>query len=424
MKQIALGSAWSLYLLLAAIGCTERTREAPPPDKATIARVLLKAAPTPQHPLDVRWAGTVRLLGYDLSDDKAQPGKPFKVTWYWNVEQPLAPHYRIFTHLSDGKVNRVNLDNERLFRRAYPEATWKKGDYLKDEQEFTLPANWPSSEAVFYLGFYEGEVRMPVTQGKQDGEKRAEALRLPVVKASADKPEPAVPRLIARRATGKIKIDGKLDEPDWRAAQSSGPFVNTMSGEAASFEARAQILYDAENLYFAFAVSDDYLKSEFKQTDDHLWEQDTVEVMLDPDGDTLNYFELQVSPRGAHFDTRYDSPRNPRPFGHVDWDSRVQAKVQLDGTLDDSKSDKGYVAEFAVPYSALAAGATPAAPPAAGASWRINLFVMDAREKDQRAAGWSPPRIGDFHTLDKFGRVVFPEGAAPASASVPASTAH
>jgi hypothetical protein len=34
---------------------------------------------------------------------------------------------------------------------------------------------------------------------------------------------------------------------------------------------------------------------------------------------------------------------------------------------------------------------------------------MDARPNGQRAVGWSPPRIGDFHTLDKFGRVVFPE---------------
>jgi hypothetical protein len=45
----------------------------------------------------------------------------------------------------------------------------------------------------------------------------------------------------------------------------------------------------------------------------------------------------------------------------------------------------------------------------------VNFFVMDARKEGQRAAGWSAPRIGDFHTLAKFGRVVFLEGAQPAA---------
>ena len=422
MKQIVFGSAWMLYLVLAAAGCTERARP-PLPDKQQMAKVLLTSAPAPQHPLDIRWAETMRLLGYDLSDEVLQPNKPFTVTWYWQVEAPLAPNYQVFTHLSDGLVNRVNLDSARLLRTAYPESLWKKGDYLKDEQRVTLPPNWPTGSAVFYLGFYEGEVRLPVTQGKQSGDQRAEALRVRVSRDAA--PPQDLPALTARRATGPIKLDGKLDEADWHAAQSSGLFVNTMTGEAAPFEARAQIAYDAQKIYFAFAVSDDYLKSQFKQTDDHLWEQDTVEVMFDPDGDSLNYFELQVSPRGVHFDTRYDSQRNPRPFGHVDWDSQVQAGVHVDGTLDDAKADKGYVVEFAVPFSAFTAGATEAAPPEAGATWRINLFVMDARDKGQRAASWSPPRIGDFHTLNRFGRVTFPEAAAaPTETQTSSATAH
>jgi hypothetical protein len=44
----------------------------------------------------------------------------------------------------------------------------------------------------------------------------------------------------------------------------------------------------------------------------------------------------------------------------------------------------------------------------------MNFFVMDALEKGQRAVGWSPPLIGDFHTLDRFGRVVFPQAASGA----------
>jgi hypothetical protein len=400
-------------VVIAAHGCTEREHH-DPDEKELLPKILSKSPPAPQHALDVRFENKVRLLGYDLSDSLPQLNRPFKVTWYWQVEEPLGGGFQLFTHLSDGKVNRVNLDSVRVLRRVYPEARWKKGDFIKDEQEITLPGDWSSPSAVFYLGFYDGPTRLSITQGKQDSERRAEALRLSVGSARVERTEPAVPSLLARRAAGPIKIDGKLDEADWRAAPSTGPFVNTLTGEAAAFEARAQVLYDAQKLYFAFVVADDYLKSTFAKPDDHLWEQDTVEVMLDPDGGAKNYFELQVSPRGVHFDTRYDSPRQPRPFGHVDWDSRVDTKVQLDGKskLNDDAADHGYVVELAVPWSAFASGEPAPTPPAAGATWRMNFFVMDAREQGQRAAGWSPPRVGDFHTLDKFGRVVFREAAA------------
>ena len=51
--------------------------------------------------------------------------------------------------------------------------------------------------------------------------------------------------------------------------------------------------------------------------DAHLWEQDAVELMIDPDGDGKNYFELQLSPTELVFDTRFDSRRQPQPFGHA-----------------------------------------------------------------------------------------------------------
>jgi hypothetical protein len=296
---------------------------------------------------------------------------------------------------------------------VYPEDRWQKGDILRDEQDIDLPADWNSQQAVFYLGFYSGETRMPFAHGKNDGSGRAEVLRLQLATSDTPHPphapEPSVPRLIARHLRGPITLDGKLDEPDWGATQSTGPFVNTMTGETGAFEARAQVLYDANAIYCAFVVSDDYLKSSFLNADDHLWEQDTVEVMFDPEGDARNYFELQVSPRGVHFDTRYDAPRNPRPFGHMQWSSEVQAGVKVDGTLDGEAPDKGYTVELRVPWNAFAVGEPPAERPQAGETWRINFFVMDARERGQRAVGWSPPRIGDFHTLAQFGRVVFPE---------------
>jgi hypothetical protein len=239
--------------------------------------------------------------------------------------------------------------------------------------------------------------------------------------SSAQAEEPELARLLARRVTGPFTLDGKLDEEDWKAAQPSGAFVNTMSGAAGPFEAGVRVAYDADKLYLGYEVKDELLKSEHDKLDDHLWEQDTIEVMLDPDGDGLNYFEIQVSPAGVVFDTRYDSRRKPQPFGHVDWNSGTSAKVTLDGKLNDDQADQGYSVELAIPWSAFAAGDKPAAPPGEGATWRMNFFVMNLGASGQRAVAWSPPRVADFHVPQRFGRVVFPEAVAPQAAPTEAT---
>jgi hypothetical protein len=89
----------------------------------------------------------------------------------------------------------------------------------------------------------------------------------------------------------------------------------------------------------------------------------------------------------------------------------------LNGKLDDDAADTGYVVELAIPWTAFATGEPPATRPTADTTWRMNFFVMDARKEGrQRAVGWSAPRIGDFHTLAQFGRVVFlDDPAAPAA---------
>jgi hypothetical protein len=405
----SLASALLYLSMLTAAGCVEKNQDELGGAKLSDVRFTTK--PTPAHPLDIRFGDKVRLLGYDVSVAEAAPDKPFTVTWYWQVEQTLGDGWDIFTHVGDAtNTNRLNLDATRIVRRLHPVSRWKSGEFIKDSQEVTLPANWGSNAAVFYIGFYKGDQRMPVTQGKHDNDKRAEALKLPVGKPGALVPRPLA-RIIARRATGPITLDGKLDEGDWKEAEATASFVNTMNGDIGSFEAKAQVLYDDKNIYVGFVVADDYLKAPFQNQDDHLWENDTVEVMVDPDGDTKNYFEIQVSPRNVSFDTRYESPRKPRPFGDMAWSSQVRAGVSVDGTIDDEDADRGYVVELAMPYTAFATGATPATPPNAGDTWRMNFFVMDSRSRGQRAVGWSAPLVGDFHTLSRFGRVVFPAAA-------------
>ena len=404
-----------LVLLVGSLtgGCTERRRRARVQDEALVAKHVGREPTKPEHKLAIEFGDTVELIGYDLDGKAVERGKPFTITWHWKVNKPLGEGWKQFTHLLDGDgVSRVNLDENRKLFRALPAADWKSGQYVRDPQVVTIPSDWRSKGIELRIGFWRDDERMPIIEGPHDKEDRALAFKATVgtrLEPKKEKPGASTPTLVVRQREVEIKLDGALAESDWADAASTGPFVNTMTGEAGSFPVTAKALFDDEALYLAFDVKDDFLKSDFTKLDEHLWEQDTVELMVDPDGDGRNYFEMQVSPRGVVFDTRYDAPRDPRPFGHVDWNSELTSGVALRGKLDDDADDEGYTVEARIPWTAFAHGPTKASPPTAGTRFRANLFVMDRQEKGQRAVGWSAPLVGDFHTLARFGTLQFGE---------------
>jgi hypothetical protein len=221
-----------------------------------------------------------------------------------------------------------------------------------------------------------------------------------------------------------IKIDGKLDEPAWKQAKTIGPFVHPGTGErlptSAPLGGMAWMRYDDSSLYVAVEAKDLELRGGFdpQEPDPHLWTRDTVELMLDPegDGDNLDYYEIQVSPQGLIFDSAFDSYNAPRvlpngPFGHQEWRSQLRRAITLKGTLDDaSDRDEGYVVEMALPFASLYK--LKQNPPKPGTVWRGNLYVM----QDNSGVSWSPILgQGNFHRASRFGRLIF--GPVPPNAN-------
>jgi hypothetical protein len=84
-----------MLAVLAAVGCSERDAQT----RARRAGLLLEAAATPAHPLDVAFDDKVELLGYDLDAEQLVPDKSFVITWYWRVRAPLGQGVQLFTHL-------------------------------------------------------------------------------------------------------------------------------------------------------------------------------------------------------------------------------------------------------------------------------------------------------------------------------------
>lgn len=390
--------------------------------EAVRRRVTSTTAPTPQHRLDYDYGGKVTLLGYDISPDPSEirPGSSVTITWYWHAKATVGDGWRLFTHLDDANGPRQNHDNDGDVRRAYQPERWRRGEYITDRQTFEIPADWESPVVKVYVGLWRGDERMRVVRGQTDREGRALGITINTgvqIRVS----EMDVPR-----ATGTITIDGQLNEPAWRTAGFTGPLVSPASGSPpgpTDAHGSVRVLWDDQALYLGWEVSDDNLvETTPAQRDAHFWENDTTEVLIDPDGDGRNYYEIQVSPSGNTFDSQQPQPPSGNDFGNVAWNPNLRVAVVRNGTLgNENDTDTGYTVEMAIPWSEITAGAAHI-PPQIGDTWRVNFFLMDKpKQGGMRHAAWSAPRSGVFHNTERFGRITF--RAAPPSPTMMGTTA-
>jgi len=212
-----------------------------------------------------------------------------------------------------------------------------------------------------------------------------------------------ISRYTVMRTLGPIKVDGVFDEPSWRAARSTGPFRANDGSETVTSRVEAKMLWDDSNLYFAFECDDTDITATMTKRDEHLWQEEVVEVFIDPDGDEKNYIELEVNPLGAFLDLFVLTPVVPIPYESYNIPAKWAVKV--DGTVQNSSDrDRGWSVELAVPLQE--AVTAPNRPPKDGDRWRLNLYRIERKPKDQLIA-WSPTLKPSFHTPSRFGEVIF-----------------
>ncbi len=416
-------SSWSsnrrsigwLYLVALSglvLGCVEQSEDKlTTEDQEFVKKNLLSTPPKPQFVVNADLDGKVTYLGMDVSPNPVAAGQDVKLTHYWKVIQAPGEGWKVFTHISGtNRQGFANVDHTPVSGK-YPVSRWKAGDIIRDQHSFRPPASWTYDHMEVYAGLYKGNERMPVRSGPSN-ENRVFCGSVPMnVKTPV-----ALKRYVVTKIAKPIKIDGKLDEASWKSAPSTGPFVDTMTGGPAAISTEAKLLWDNHNLYIAFENVDNDVWSTLTERDAKLWTQEAVEVMIDADGNGKTYVELQVAPNGNIFDAylpsyrKYEDSLDPKRKMY-DWNSKLKAKVVVDGTLNKrDDQDKGWTVEMALPLADANGLDKPGVkiPPAVGDVWRMNMFRLDApKNKPQVAAGWSPPLVPDFHKLDRFGEIVF-----------------
>jgi len=410
MRSTRLSLFVGLILAGALAGaCTSDIDALTPAQREAVAAFVTSEPPSPQRPLDAQFGRRVKLLGYEVDRAHWRPGETMRVTWYWQVLAPPGEGWALFTHIEDRGSGRVlQQDGNGTLRWLYGPDRWRAGQFVRDVQDLHLPLDWTGSSADVYVGMAREGARMRVTGAAPHSDDQVLALNVQTPGASSVEGKTGtVPQVAVVQTKEPPRLDGSLLDPAWRAARGTSTFVETREGGPGQFEASAKLLWDKRYLYVGVEVNDDLLRASDTKRDAHLWEQDCVELMIDPDGDERGYFEIQVSPRGVVFDTRYDARRVPKPFGHVGWDSGARVGVSTRGTLDDREADAGYTVEIAIPWQAFSLQGQPSTAPAIGDEWRANLYVMDLGREQQRATAWSPLGIGDFHVPKRFGILAF-----------------
>ena len=213
---------------------------------------------------------------------------------------------------------------------------------------------------------------------------------------------PPPPTYRALRVLEPIAIDGRLDDPAWSRAQPVD-LVETLTGRPPRYRTEARLLWDEGALYVGFACEDDEVWARSgRGDDDPIYEDEVVEIFLDPSGAGRGYAEVEVSPDNVRFDARFASWRKDLESARR-WSSGARTAVRVDGAVthggEAPAPARGWTVEIALPWAALGLQ------PKGGERWRTNLYRLESHNRRQvvEGSGFSPPLRGDFHALDRFG---------------------
>jgi hypothetical protein len=227
-----------------------------------------------------------------------------------------------------------------------------------------------------------------------------------------------------RAVDHSFQIDGRLDEWSWGKAEAL-PFVmsadplDALDSYRGSLEAKW--CWDDEYWYIAFIFRTPDVNAPKGKKDWRCWREDVVEILIDPNGDTVDYGGVEIAPRGYIMD--YVAPggyflwKNRSP-GKVNksWDFReMRVGIHIDGTVDNRRDkDAGWVCEIAIPWLELA-GIPGGGKPTSNTVWRVNLLANDflpPRGRQYIELMWSQcydihrPTY-QFHVPRRFGEVTF-----------------
>ncbi|MBC7629157.1 DUF5916 domain-containing protein [Ferruginibacter sp.] len=212
-----------------------------------------------------------------------------------------------------------------------------------------------------------------------------------------------IKKITALRSGTVFRIDGNLNELEWKTAPVAGKFIelrpNTFRKEDEANRTEIYILYNNQGIYFGgycHEKNKDSIATELVGRD-NFGSNDFIGVVLDTYLDKLNGFEYFVTPLGEQMDAKVIPQDNNGNSEDFSWNSVWQSasKLQADG----------WSFEMFLPYSALRFSKKDVQ------TWGLN--IVRRRNKSGQQLFWNPidPKVNGFLTQE--GILTIPDKISP-----------
>ncbi|MDH7445817.1 DUF5916 domain-containing protein [Aquimarina sp. 2201CG14-23] len=168
--------------------------------------------------------------------------------------------------------------------------------------------------------------------------------------------------IIAQRINSAPKIDGILDDEIWENIPANGDFSMWQPGNEGvipqNLQTEVKMAYDNKAIYFAAYLYDDEpdkILRQFSQRDNVFAQADFFNISINTYNDGINETRFFITSAGTIGDARADQFNEDFSYNVV-----FEAKISFD--------EKGWYAEFKIPYNALRF------PEVDVQDWSINFF--------------------------------------------------
>jgi hypothetical protein len=183
------------------------------------------------------------------------------------------------------------------------------------------------------------------------------------------------------RTAEHIVTDGLLNESDWTRAEWSDDFID-ITGDPKlkpSFRTRIKMLWDDDYLYVAAELTEPDIWATIHKRDSIIFRDNDFEIFLDPDGNGLNYYEIEVNAFGTIWDLMLTKAYKDHGMPINSWDlTGLRTGIHIKGSLNDpSKPDTSWTVEMALPLAELMHGKKPESRPAESVQWRVNFSRVE-----------------------------------------------
>ena len=161
-------------------------------------------------------------------------------------------------------------------------------------------------------------------------------------------PPPDIPvEIRATKTTGKLNINGQLDEDDWARAKPITHFfrVEPTQGGGIKNPTVVKILFDDKNLYVGVFAADSLGKKGVRmqdlRRDFNRGENDVFGIQIDAQNTKQYAVSFQTTPHGNQLDLQNFNDNNT----DTDWNALWKVRTE--------RTDEGYYAEFAIPFKSI-----------------------------------------------------------------------